>query len=196
MTHQLTLFEQSLPPGFRYRPALLSETEESALVDELAHLPFKEFEFHGFLGKRRTVSFGWHYDFNHAKLERSAEIPEFLLPLREKAAQFAARDALTFEHMLVTEYAPGAAIGWHKDRPMFADVIGVSLVSACVFRFRKKTGTTWQRASLRLEPRSAYLLQGASRTEWEHSIPAVDALRYSVTFRNMKSSQGRLTVRQ
>ena len=189
MLRQPDFFDQprSLPPGLHYRPDLIGEPDERALISRLEQLPFREFEFHGFVGKRRTVSFGWRYDFNHAKLERIADMPDFLLPLRDAAAQFAGLDGAAFEHALVTEYSPGAAIGWHKDRPVFADIIGVSLLSPCVFRLRRKTGATWQRAAVTLAPRSAYLLQDAVRTEWEHSIPAVETLRYSVTFRNMRS---------
>jgi alkylated DNA repair dioxygenase AlkB len=72
---------------------------------------------------------------------------------------------------------------------MFAEVVGLSLLSRCVFRLRRKTGATWERSSLVIEPRSAYLLQGTSRTDWEHSIPAVGSLRYSVTFRSFRSQQ-------
>jgi alkylated DNA repair dioxygenase AlkB len=90
--------------------------------------------------------------------------------------------------VLVTEYVPGAAIGWHRDKAVFGDVVGVSLVSACVFRIRRTSGTAWERNSFRLEPRSAYLLRGPARTEWEHSIPAVDSLRYSVTFRTLRGT--------
>ena len=88
--------------------------------------------------------------------------------------------------MLLTKYPPGSTIGWHKDRSVFGEVIGISLLSRCTFHFRKKTGTKWERASIVAEPRSAYLLAGPARTEWQHSIPAVEALRYSITFRNLK----------
>jgi alkylated DNA repair dioxygenase AlkB len=174
------------PEGFRYAPDIISAAEEKALVAEMERLPFKEFEFQGFLGKRRVVSFGWRYDFNGGGFQKTETIPDFLLPLRERAAHFAGLDAEALAHALVLEYPPGAAIGWHKDRPIFEDVIGVSLVSPCIFRFRRKNGTTWERRSLTAEPRSIYLLRGPSRTEWEHSIPGVDALRYSVTFRSLK----------
>jgi alkylated DNA repair dioxygenase AlkB len=107
---------------------------------------------------------------------------------RRRSSQSAPCEASDFQHVLLTEYAAGAGIGWHKDKPMFADVVGISLGSPCVFRFRRKAGPTWERASVVAEPRSAYLLQGPSRTEWEHSIPAVDSLRYSITFRNLKPS--------
>lgn len=173
------------PSGFRYQPEVLTPAEERALVDEFASLPFKEFEFQGFLGKRRVVSFGWRYDFNGGGFQRIAPLPAFLLPLRDKAAAFAGLTPQAIEHALITEYREGAAIGWHKDRPVFDDVIGVSLRSPCKFRLRRKAGTKWQRYTLAVEPRSIYLLRGASRTEWEHSIPGVDALRYSVTFRTL-----------
>ena len=188
MSSQLKLFKEpaTLPEGFRYQPDLLTEAEESALLARLPHLPFKEFEFHGFLGKRRVVSFGRRYDFSQAKLMPAEPIPDFLLSLRDEAAQFAGLSAASLAHVLVTEYTAGAAIGWHKDRRDFGDVIGISLASPTIFRFRRKTGTTWQRASLTLAPRSVYLLHGASRSEWEHSIPPVDTLRYSITFRSLK----------
>jgi alkylated DNA repair dioxygenase AlkB len=189
MNSQLSLFQAkpSLPDGFRYEPELLTPGEERALVADLERLPFKEFAFHGFSGKRRIASFGWQYDFDHARLHEARPIAEFLLPVRERAAVLANLDPLLLEHVLVTEYTPGAAIGWHKDRPVFDDVIGVSLLSPSTFRFRKKVGTGWQRASIKLAPRSAYLLRGPSRSDWEHSIPGVEALRYSLTFRNFKA---------
>lgn len=99
----------------------------------------------------------------------------------------AGRNARDYQHALITEYGPGAAIGWHRDKGVFGDVIGISLLSPCLFRFRRKANSTWERYSLTAEPRSAYLLRGAARTEWEHSIPAVDALRYSITFRSLRS---------
>jgi len=193
MTYQPSLFESqlNLPEGFRYEPKLLDEAEERALVAEIQRLPLKEFEFHGFSGKRRVVSFGWKYDFNQAKLREAAAVPEFFRPVREKAARFAGLDAHALEHLLVTEYEPGAPIGWHKDRAIFADVIGISLLSPCTFRFRRKSGAGWERASLRLAPRSAYLLHGPARTDWEHSIPGVERLRYSLTFRNFRAESQR-----
>jgi alkylated DNA repair dioxygenase AlkB len=97
------------------------------------------------------------------------------------------------EHALILDYPPGAAIGWHKDRPAFGDVIGISLLAPCTFRLRRKTGTTWERLSLTAEARSAYLLRGAARNEWEHSIPPVDARRYSITFRTLRENAPRHT---
>ena len=113
-------------------------------------------------------------------------MPEFLLPLRGAAAAFAGLDPAQLQQVLLTRYPPGATIGWHKDRSVFGEVIGISLLSFCTFSFRKKAGAKWERASIVAEPRSAYLLQGPARTEWQHSIPAVEALRYSITFRDLK----------
>src|SRR5215471_7592689 len=121
MANQLSLFESNLnlPEGFRYEPKLLDEAEERTLVAEIERLPFREFEFHGFSGKRRVVSFGWQYDFNDSKLRKSGSIPQFLLPVRDRAARFVGLDTQALEHVLVTEYSPGAAIGWHKDKAIF-----------------------------------------------------------------------------
>jgi len=188
---QEDLFETAsdLPEGMRYAPDVLSSEDERALLAEIPALPFKEFEFHGFLGKRRVVSFGWRYDFNGAGLGKTSEIPEFLLPVRERAARFAGLAPEALEHALVLEYTPGAAIGWHKDRPVFDDVIWISLLAPCTFRLRRKAGAKWERRSLVAAPRSAYLLRGPSRTAWEHSIPPLDTLRYSITFRSLARGQ-------
>jgi alkylated DNA repair dioxygenase AlkB len=174
------------PEGFRYQAEVLPPDEERALVEQIRELPLKEFEFHGYVGKRRVLSYGWHYDFGERTLRETDAIPDFLLPLRERAAAFAGLAPEDLPHALVTEYGPGAAIGWHKDKGVFGDVIGVSLLSPCVFRLRRKAGAKWERYSLVAEPRSAYLLRGPSRTEWEHSIPGVDDMRYSVTFRTLE----------
>jgi len=177
---------RGLPEGFHYKDELLSPAQERTLVENFAPLPFKEFEFRGFLGKRRTVSFGWRYDFNVRELDEAEEIPTFLLDLRQKAAKFAGLPDRQLQHVLITEYSPGSAIGWHRDRDEFGDVIGISLLAPCTFRFRRKAGRGWQRASKELLPRSAYLLRGAAREVWQHSIPPVEALRYSVTFRSLR----------
>jgi alkylated DNA repair dioxygenase AlkB len=179
------------PDGFRYQPNVLSLDEESALLERVAELPFKNFEFHGFVGKRRVVSYGWRYDFSARTIEQAEDIPDFLGAVRETAGRFAEVPATTLQQVLVTEYEKGASIGWHRDKAVFGDVIGISLRSACTFRLRRQAGASWERYSVIAEPRSAYLLRGASRTEWEHSIPAVDARRFSITFRNLRPPRAR-----
>jgi alkylated DNA repair dioxygenase AlkB len=175
----------ALPNGLSYQENVLSSAEEHALIQQFGTLPWREFEFHGFVGKRRVLSFGWRYDFNGGGLNRTDEIPNFLLPVRDRAAAFAGVSPTELEHVLLTEYPAGATIGWHKDRPAFGDVIGLSLKSSCVFRLRRRSGTKFERAAFVAAPRSAYLLRGEARAEWEHSIPPVDELRYSITFRSM-----------
>jgi len=174
----------------RYQSEFLGADCERALLAQCACLPFKAFEFRGFQGKRRVVSFGWRYDFNGGGLQKADDMPVFLRRVRGKAAAFAQIAAANLRQALVTEYHPGAAIGWHKDRSVFGDVIGLSLRSACMFRLRRRVDAKWQRASLTIEPRSIYVLRGASRSEWEHSIPPVSTLRYSVTFRNLLPAAG------
>jgi alkylated DNA repair dioxygenase AlkB len=185
---QLSLFGEGppLPAGFRYEAEFISPAEECDLVARFPELPFRDFEFQGYVGKRRVVFFGWRYDFNTSELQAAEEMPPFLHTVRDRAAAFAGLAPSDLQHVLLTEYAPGAAIGWHKDKGVFAEVIGISLGSACPFRFRRKAGAVWERATLTVEPRSAYLLMGPARTEWEHSIPAVESLRYSITFRNLR----------
>jgi alkylated DNA repair dioxygenase AlkB len=186
MPNQLGLLEPATPDGFVYRPGLISSGEQSEIVRHVRDLPFQEFEFQGYRGKRRVVSFGLHYDFARSKLQPASEMPAFLLPLRQAAARFARLAPEELPHVLITEYSVGAAIGWHKDRLVFEDVIGISLLSACRFRFRKKSDRGWARAAVILEPGSAYLLRGPARSEWEHSIPEAESLRYSITFRSLK----------
>ena len=171
--------------GFSYRPELLDHAEEEALLSHVRNLPFREFEFHGYTGKRRVVSFGWKYDFSGQKLREAEEVPEFLRPLRTRAAAFAHRDPDAFEQILVTEYRPGAGIGWHRDKGVFGEVVGVSLLAPCILRFRRKVDQKWDRVNVLAEPRSAYHLTGPARAEWQHSILRVDSLRYSITFRTM-----------
>ena len=175
-----------LPAGFRYQRGLITAAEEHDLLARIRELPFREFEFHGYTGKRRVISFGWQYDFSARHLQKVDDMPAFLRELRVPAARFAGLDHEALQHVLVTEYAPGAGIGWHRDKNVFNEVVGVSLLAPCVFRLRRSVGDGWERVNVTAEPRSAYLLSGAARSEWEHSIPAVDALRYSVTFRNLR----------
>jgi len=177
--------EADLPEGMIYRPELVAPAEEKALAEQMAQLPFAPFQFHGFEGNRRTISYGYHYAFDGSGLRETAPIPGWLLPVRQKAAALAGLPPEALVHALLIEYAPGAGIGWHRDRPVFGDVIGISLLAPARLRFRRKSGERWERRNLLAEPRSAYVLRGPARGEWEHSIPPLDALRYSITFRTL-----------
>ena len=187
---QLSLLEPLplLPEGLEYRAELVSADEEAELLEHFRELDFREYEFHGHFGKRRVVSFGLHYGTNESTARNTEDIPGFLLTLRQKAAEFARLAPSQLQQALVTEYTPGAGIGWHRDRPAYRDVIGVSFRSPCRFFFRRKRSSSWERASLIVEPRSIYLLRGPARTEWQHSIPPAERLRYSVTFRSMRGA--------
>ena len=176
----------SLPAGFAYRDDLITPAEELGLLKRLEDLPFKPFEFHGYLGKRRVVSFGWRYDYGARTLQASDPIPDFLLALRSGAADFAGVSAQSLQQILINEYAAGAGIGWHRDKAAFDIVCGLSLGSACPFRFRRKAGERWQRFTLTCDPRSLYMMAGEARSIWEHSIAPVDQLRYSITFRSLR----------
>ncbi len=178
--------EPGWPEGFQYEEEVLPPGLEQTLLREIESLPFRAFKFQGYTGKRRVVSYGWQYDFNDRVLREADPLPEFLLPARELAARFAGAAPEQFPHVLVTEYAPGAGIGWHRDKGVFEDVVGLSLLSPCAFRLRRRVGERWERVTVRLTPRSAYLLRGPVRAEWEHSIPEAEATRYSLTFRTLR----------
>jgi alkylated DNA repair dioxygenase AlkB len=187
--------DPSFPGGFRYQRDFIDRADEISLVERIAQLPFREFEFHGYLGKRRVVSFGWQYDYSGQRLREAEHIPEYLLGLRSLAASFARLEPEALQQVLVTEYALGAGIGWHRDKTVFGEVVGISLLAPCVLRFRRKLtnkptraqrgSAQWERLNLLTEPRSAYLLSGPSRSNWEHSILRVNELRYSITFRKV-----------
>ncbi len=188
--HQADLFappSAMLPEGLAFHPDTVSAAEEADLVGRIEALELKPFEFRGYLGLRRVKAFGWRYDYGARAVARADEIPDFLLDVRERAATLAGVAPEALEQALVTEYQPGAGIGWHRDRPQFGEVVGLSLLSPCILRFRRALGEGWQRANLPAPPRSAYLLRGPARTEWEHSISPMASLRYSVTFRRRLS---------
>jgi alkylated DNA repair dioxygenase AlkB len=192
---QPSLFEEALAPaapsnlpdGFAYQPAFLSADNEAELAAWLATLPFQPFQFRGYEGKRRVISFGWKYDFTRSHLEKADDMPAELLATRARAAAFADLAPQDLQQCLLNEYLPGAPIGWHRDRPIFEKVVGISLLSPATFRLRRRVGEAFERASLELAPRSIYRIAGEARTAWEHSIPPVAAHRYSITFRNFRA---------
>lgn len=171
-----------------YRPDILTGDEERALLETIAGLPFAPVAFRGFTAKRRAIHFGVGYDFDDRELSEAPHIPEFLLPVRDKAATIAGVAAESFTEGLIMEYPPGAVIGWHRDAPKFGPtVLGISLGSPARMRFKKEGAHgAVERASIVLEPRSGYVLAGDARSVWQHSIPAADALRHSITFRSVR----------
>ena len=184
------LFDAPLIEGLRYREDVISAGDEQTLLARLGSLALAPFRFHGWLGNRRTQSFGWRYDFEDASFTPAEPIPDWLKPLREKAAAFAGLQPGEFVHVLLARYDPGAGIGWHRDRDVFEKVVGVSFGSSATLRFRQRTPSRFKRANLELEPRSAYLLSREARHDWEHSISPGDAVRFSITFRTL-SAKGR-----
>lgn len=174
------------PTGLRYADNVLPTDMQAELIDRARTLDFAPFDFRGFKGNRRTVSFGSRYDFTHNQVAPADHIPGWLEPLRARAAAFAGVLETDLVQALVTEYAPGAGIGWHRDRPEYGKVVGLSFASGCILRFRRPEAGGWRRASRPLHPGSAYLLDGPARDAWQHSIVPGDRLRYSVTFRSMR----------
>ena len=183
--------EPQLPDGFRYRPDVLSAAEERQMAARFEALPLKPFEFHGYLGNRRIFTFGHKYMFAGADPGEDRNIPDAMRPLMEIAGQISGKPADSFAQVLVTEYAPGAGIGWHLDRPNYEDIVSISFLAPCALRLRRKAGGTWERRTAHIAPRSAYLLHGSVRHEWQHSIAPMDRLRYSVTLRTFRAGKGK-----
>ncbi len=194
---ELSLFELSaqVPEGFLYRPSFISDVEERYLIETIQTLQLTPFLFHQFIGKRRTKSFGWDYEFGAGKITEAAGLPEFLLPLRKRAGSLFKIPPDDLVQATIIEYSPGAPIGWHRDIPQFGAVIGISLGAPCRLKFRQhRHPRSRQRArdavvSKDLQPRSIYLLSGPARESWQHSIPAVKELRYSIVMRTLRAKR-------
>lgn len=177
--------------GLTFVEDLIDEGEEAALIEALGAFGLQPFRFQGWTGKRLTASFGWRYDFDDASFAPTTAIPKELLPLRDKTARFAGLDADALIQTLVTRYDPGAGIGWHRDRPVFEHVVGVSLGAPAVLRLRRRSERGFERRALTLPSRSAYHLAAEARHGWEHSIAPIDETRWSITFRSL-SEKGRI----
>ena len=190
------LFDAPLIAGLDYRDGVIGAAEEGALIDHLLAMDLSPFRFHGWLGNRKTKTFGWRYDFDDASFSPAEPIPAWLHPLRAKAAAFAGVAPNDFAHMLLARYDPGAGIGWHRDRPQFENVVGISLGAPATMRFRQRTPEGIRRANVHLEQGSAYLLSDEVRWEWEHSIAPGDQLRFSITFRTLSEKGRRLAAAQ
>ena len=189
------LFDTPVIDGLHLHDDFIGEREHDDLVGRLEALDLEPFRFHGWLGNRKTRTFGWRYDFDDASFAPADPIPEWLHPVRARAAAFAGVAPGDVAHVLRARYDPGAGSGWHRDRPQFEDVVGISLGAPAIMRFRQRTDSGFRRAHVPLEPRSAYLLSGEVRHEWEHSISPGKALRFSITFRTLSAKGRRLAGR-
>ena len=175
------------PRGLRYRPDLLAEAEERGLLAELERTEFREVRMHGQVARRTVRHYGFDYAYESWDLVPADPLPAYLEPVRQRCAEWAGLDANALAQTLVSRYPPGATIGWHRDAMVFGHVVvGVSLGGACVMRFQRRVGEERRVFELALAPRSAYVLSGAARMAWQHSIPAVQELRYSITFRTLR----------
>ena len=190
------LFDAPLIAGLSYCEDVIGSAEEQSLIDHLAAADLSPFRFHGWLGNRKTQSFGWRYDFDDASFSPAEPIPEWLTPVRDTAARFAGVEPDDFVHVLLARYDPGAGIGWHRDRDVFDKVVGISLATSATLRFRRRKPGGFDRVSLDVAPRSAYLLSGEVRWDWEHRITPGDKLRFSITFRTLSDKGRRISTQQ
>jgi len=174
------------PPGLVYVPELVSAADEERLLERLVGDSYDEVRMHGQVARRTVRHYGVGYHFETAEITPGEPIPTWLLDLRRRCAELLEVTDERLAEALLTRYPPGATIGWHRDAPAFGDVVGVSVRSACVLRFQRGQGDQRKVFEQVLEPRSAYVLTGPSRTAWQHSIPAVPEERYSITFRTLR----------
>ena len=191
---QPDLFGEAGLAGLSQAGAFVTSGEERMLIASIDAAELSPFRFHGWLGKRLTASYGWRYDFDDASFSPAEAIPDWLLPLRGKAARFAGLQPDELVQALLIRYDPGAGIGWHRDRPVFEHLLGISLGAPATMRFRRRKSGGFDRASALLAPRSIYHLTGEARHQWEHSIAAMEVTRWSITFRSL-SEKGRLYER-
>jgi len=183
---QPSLFDAPPLPGLAQAEGFVTPAEEQALIAGIGTVTLAPFRFQGWLGKRLTHSFGWRYDFDAASFTPTEPIPDWLLPVRDRAARFAGLAPEALVQALVTRYDVGAGIGWHRDRPVFEHVLGISLGAPAVLRFRRRRAGGFDRATALLAPRSIYHLDGEARQQWEHSIAEQIATRWSITFRSLR----------
>ncbi len=188
---QPDLFGEAGLAGMSQAGAFVTPGEEQMLITSIDAAELSPFRFHGWVGKRLTASYGWRYDFDDASFAPAEAIPDWLLPLRAKAARFARLQPGELVQALLIRYDPGAGIGWHRDRPVFEHVLGISLGAPATMRFRRRRPGGFDRASVPLASRSIYHLTGQARHGWEHSIAAMEVTRWSITFRSL-SEKGRL----
>lgn len=181
------LVEPPVIPGLASCDDVLSPAQETELIARIDASDLAPFRFQGWLGKRLTRSFGWTYDFDNGSFEQGEPMPDWLLPVRDLAANATGLNPAALVQALVIRYDPGAGIGWHKDRPVFEHVVGLSLGNAAEMRFRRRLPKGFDRHTALLKPRSLYRLSGEVRDAWEHSIVPMEIPRWSITFRSLRN---------
>jgi DNA oxidative demethylase len=175
------------PAGLRYLPEVMTRQREQSLLTAVAGYEFQEVVLHGQPAKRTVRHFGVGYEYDSARVVPGDPLPPELLDLRTACAALVGLDPDRLAEALVTRYPPGATIGWHRDAPVFGStVVGVSLRSPCTIRFQRRVSGERRVFELALQPRSGYVLAGPARATWQHSIPPVPELRYSITFRTLR----------
>jgi alkylated DNA repair dioxygenase AlkB len=167
-------------------PDVVTEREETALIAQIEDEKLTPFQFQQWEGKRLTRSFGWTYDFQTGRFAPGDPMPPWLTDLRGRAARDAGLAPGSLEQALLISYGIGAGIGWHRDRPVFEHVLGLSLGEPATMRFRRRAGDRFERATAELVPRALYHLAGEVRDAWEHSILPMAAPRWSITFRSLR----------
>ena len=187
---QVDLFGAPMLPGLSSAPDFLGESEEAQLIARIEAAELTPIRFQQWEGKRLTRSYGWHNDFEASAFSRTEPLPAWLRPIADRAADFAGIARDTIAQALLISYGPGAGIGWHRDRPVFEHVIGISLGAPAAMRFRRRKSEKFERFALPLAPRSIYHLSGEVRTDWEHSIAAMDVPRWSITLRTLRDRYG------
>jgi alkylated DNA repair dioxygenase AlkB len=174
------------PEGLVYVEEFITAAEEAQVVAELESLELNTITMRGQTALRTVRHFGMDYDYEGRTAVPGEPLPESLEFLRERCAELIAREPADLAQILITRYPASAGIGWHRDAPMFGSKIaGVSLLSPCRMRFQRTVQGTRRVAAIELAPCSAYVLGGAARWSWQHSIPATKALRWSITFRTL-----------
>ena len=175
------------PEGLVYRPELIAAEEEAALLNVLESLRFDPIVIHGQAARRTARHFGLDYDYEARTPQPGEPVPDWILPVRARAAELAGHEPEELVEVLVQRYPAGSTIGWHRDAPAFGTVVGISLGGASRLRFQRGKGDARRVWEVLLEPRSGYVLAGKARTSWQHSIPPTKELRYSITFRTLRT---------
>src|SRR5688572_33491102 len=190
MAKQGELFAVNAPvvSGLLLVPDAVATAEEAGLTARIDAAPLTPFEFGQWRGKRMTAHYGRAYDFARGRLDEAPPLPGWLIALRNKLGPLAGLEPEALQAALLIRYDPRAGIGWHRDRPQYGEVLGLSLGADCTMRLRRRTATGFERRKVPLPARSLYRLSGEVRWDWEHSIAPLRETRRSVTFRTLRKA--------